>query len=489
MVVKAAIYARISRDDVGDGAGVARQQADCQAVCERRGWSVEATLVDNDVSAFSGKQRPGYQSLIGLISAQAIDVVVAWAPERLHRSPRELEDFIQLVERTGTSVETLKAGTWDVSSSHGRLVARMLGAVSRAESERIGERVSRAHQQAKSEGLWRGPIPYGMRKSDQPGRPEPDPQTADVVRQLFDRIIRGESLCALARDLNHRGIRPRRGSAWTHTGVDRLLASPALGGLIESEGELRAAAFTGVVPANEWRTAKAALRRRPRGELRRPREKLTLLGGLIRCDEHDCVCYGGGTDYGQSYQSNAPGLCYITIPRPPVDDFVTAVVIERLSRPDAAAAFAVPKTVSTADNEVEELELRRQDLADLVADGLLPLAVARSRLEGISERLAAIETQRAPQALPRDAFQNPAEAWSRWTVTQRRDVLRVLFRAITLKHARPKQGPRTDLTRLTFHWADDGSVDGRHATRVAVSPAEPGAFLEAERTSACSAAS
>jgi len=67
---------------------------------------------------------------------RAVDVVVAWAPERLHRSPRELEDFLELLERTGCTVETVKAGTWDVSSSHGRLVARMLDAVSRAESKR-----------------------------------------------------------------------------------------------------------------------------------------------------------------------------------------------------------------------------------------------------------------------------------------------------------------------------------------------------------------
>ena len=80
---------------------------------------------------------------MNLIRAGTVDVVVAWAPERLHRS-RELEDFIELIEATGTAVETIKAGAWDVGTSHGRLVARMLGAVSCAESERTGERISRA---------------------------------------------------------------------------------------------------------------------------------------------------------------------------------------------------------------------------------------------------------------------------------------------------------------------------------------------------------
>jgi site-specific DNA recombinase len=149
--VRAALYCRISRDDAGDGLGVERQEQDCRALAARRGWEVVTCFVDNDLSAFSGRTRPGYQRLLQAIQAGLVDVVLAWAPERLHRSPRELEDFLELIERTGTGVETIKAGVWDVSTSHGRLVARMLGAVSRAESERTGERVSRA---SNDQNLW-----------------------------------------------------------------------------------------------------------------------------------------------------------------------------------------------------------------------------------------------------------------------------------------------------------------------------------------------
>ena len=243
----AVIYCRISRDDLGDGAGVARQEEDCRVVCERKGWSVIEVLTDNDVSAFTGRTRPAYSRLISMIAAGSVDVVVAWAPERLHRSPRELEDFIDLLEHAGVAVETVKAGSWDVSTSHGRLVARMLGAVSRAESERIGERVSRAHQQAKSAGLWRGPIPYGMRPSTMKGKPEPDPDRIGVVQEIAIRIQRGDALTAIAADLNVRGVPPKRGKRWSHTGVLRLMASPALGGMVRADGILLQAAFDGVL--------------------------------------------------------------------------------------------------------------------------------------------------------------------------------------------------------------------------------------------------
>ncbi|MDP9434341.1 MAG: recombinase family protein [Actinomycetota bacterium] len=299
--MRAALYCRISRDDAGDGLGVERQEQDCRALAARRGWEVVTCFVDNDLSAFSGRTRPGYQRLLQAIQAGLVDVVLAWAPERLHRSPRELEDFLELIERTGTGVETIKAGVWDVSTSHGRLVARMLGAVSRAESERTGERVSRAHQQAKQRGLWRGPIPYGLRPSATPGCPEPDPEQADVVADIYERLLRGDALTRIAQDLNDRGVLPRRGKLWTHTGIDRLISSPALGGLIEVDGELRRAAFSGVVEAEVWREARAALRRRPRGESRRPREKLTLLGGIMTCAQHGSVCVGGSAAHASTY--------------------------------------------------------------------------------------------------------------------------------------------------------------------------------------------
>jgi site-specific DNA recombinase len=137
-------------------------------------------FVENDASALMA-QRPVYHRLLNGIEDLQVDAVVAWSPERLQRSVRELEDFIELIERNHVSVETVKAGLWDLSSSHGRLVTRLLGAVARHESERLGERISRAHRQAMQRGLWRGSAPYGMKLSDTPGILVGDPTKALLV--------------------------------------------------------------------------------------------------------------------------------------------------------------------------------------------------------------------------------------------------------------------------------------------------------------------
>lgn len=448
-----AIYARISRDDTGDELGVERQRQDCEAICDRRGWTLRHRYVDNDVSAYSGRARPAYQQMLQDVSSGRINAVVAWAPERLHRSPRELEDFLELIDRTGTTVETVKAGAWDVSTSHGRLVARMLGAVSRAESERIGERVSRAHQQAKERGLWRGPIPYGMRASAVPGMPEVDELQGPIVEEIFNRVLRGEALTAIARDLNRREVRPRRGQAWTHTGVIRLIASPALGGLIGLEDGLHEAAFQGVVPREDWSAAGAALRRRPRGETRRPREKLTLLGGLLECQEHNCRCFGSSASHAAIYCAGAPGQCHISIKRSTADDVVTQLVFARLRLPDAIALFSPPFASDSASAEIADLRQRREDLADLVADGSLPASTARPRLAALLERLQVLEAEQHQVGVDPQLFEDPENVWRRWSLPQRRSALRTLFTQITLRHVGPRGGPRADPTRVGVAWA------------------------------------
>lgn len=449
----AAVYTRISRDDFDDGLGVARQEIDCRALAVRRGQTVQRVYSDNDISAFTGRRRPAYAELCDAIQNRTVSHVFAWAPERLHRSPRELEDFLELIDRTGVIVETVKAGTWDVSTSHGRLVARMLGAVSRAESERTGERISRAHQQAKAMGRWRGPIPFGMQPSDSPGLPEPDPEQAPLVTDIYQRVLRGDALGRIAADLNRAGQRPRRGKEWTHTGVLRLVASPALGGLVDVDGELRPAAFTGVVDAGTWQQAQTAIKNRPRGETRRPREKLTLLGGILTCAEHGHVCFGGSAEHSPVYVANGPGRCYVSITRAAADELVTAVVINRLSRPDARQLFE-PAADPAVDEERQALRQRRDGITQLLGEGLVQPTAARPQLVAIADRLAELEQHTALPAVDDDLLQQPPETWNRLTQPQRRAVLRVLFDKITVRHGGQAGGPRADPTRMSVIWHD-----------------------------------
>lgn len=274
------------------------------------------------------------------------------------------------------------------------------------------------------------------------------------MADIYERVLRGDALTRIAQDLNDRGVLPRRGKLWTHTGIDRLISSPALGGLIAVDGELRRAAFTGVVDSGTWRETRAALRRRPRGEARRPREKLTLLGGIMTCAEHGWVCQGGSAAHAATYVASGPSRCHVSITRAAADQLVTEVLMRRLAQPDAVTLLR-PTEETDGTAEMAELRQRRDELAELVADGLLTASNARPRLTAIAERLAKLEAESTPARLDPQVLVHPRQVWESWSIPQRREALRVLLDKVTLRHVGPGGGPRADPTRVRIIWASE----------------------------------
>ena len=66
-------YTRISEDPEGLALGVRRQEEDCRALAQRRGWEVAGVRQGNDVSAFNTKvMRPEFEALQGPTRASSM---------------------------------------------------------------------------------------------------------------------------------------------------------------------------------------------------------------------------------------------------------------------------------------------------------------------------------------------------------------------------------------------------------------------------------
>ena len=63
--MRAAIYTRISRDTTGEAAGVDRQLRACTELAKQLEWDVVTVFSDNDISAYSGRTRPGFEKAPG----------------------------------------------------------------------------------------------------------------------------------------------------------------------------------------------------------------------------------------------------------------------------------------------------------------------------------------------------------------------------------------------------------------------------------------
>jgi DNA invertase Pin-like site-specific DNA recombinase len=166
-VIRCFVYARISEDREGAHLATERQTEDCQDLAERLSTpQVEYRIVrvfeDNDLSAYSGKPRPGYLAMLAALRNGEADCVLAWHTDRLHRSPAELETYIDVCGPSAIPTRTAKAGDLDLSTATGRMIARQLGVQARYEVERMIERSRRARDQKVEHGEYAGgPRPLG----------------------------------------------------------------------------------------------------------------------------------------------------------------------------------------------------------------------------------------------------------------------------------------------------------------------------------------
>ena len=55
------------------------------AFADRFGWEIVDRFDDNDISAFNGKTRPGFEVLLDAMKTGQIDALICWYTDRLHR--------------------------------------------------------------------------------------------------------------------------------------------------------------------------------------------------------------------------------------------------------------------------------------------------------------------------------------------------------------------------------------------------------------------
>lgn len=370
---------RISQDRDGTRLGVERQEQDCRKLAKRLGWQVRNVYVDNDISAYNGKRRPEYQALLTEIESGGLDGVIAWHPDRLHRSPLELETYIDLSDKFGIQTHTVQAGSWDLSTPSGRAVARTLGAWARYESEHKGERIRRARQQQAKAGGWHGGMrPYGFEKDGVTIRPA---EAAEIAKAT-EAVVSGVSLRSLVRDLNERGIPTATGrGVWTSIVLKDTIMRPRTAGLSSYRGEIVGeAAWPAIVPEETWRAACAILSDPARctnggrgGTVRWLGSGLYVCGV---CGEAKLRVGTGGSVKRHTYRcgnrSVRDGGGHVTREASSLDAYVEEVIVGRLSEPGLLELLLAADTdQDTAAKRVELVAVReRQDeLAGLFAAG------------------------------------------------------------------------------------------------------------------------
>lgn len=491
------LYGRVSQARDGRSTSVDDQLTSLRAWARREGWPVAGEYRDDNVSASRyahGKLRDGWRDTMDAVAGGRARALLVW---EISRTSRDLGVYADLADTCRRHRVQLGYGgrLYDLRSAADSMAVGLSALVAESASHETSERTRRAVQSRAAAGTVHAQLPYGYRRTIDPvsGRTlrwEIDPERAAVVREIARRLLSGaESADAVAADLTRRGVpapgagrcargcgcrartgRPDPGwvgehrtmsGKWTGGNMSRMVARPAYAGFRVHGGTV-VEGVTGVQPpilTVAEHHALVALRQDPARDRWRQSTHVRHLGsGIYRCGRPGC------DGRMRVVQHRAPtyscrGCHRVARRQAEVDAWVEAVIVARLSRPDALTELTGPDAAETRREAEERVAALRAELVQaqgMLSRGEITLGDVASWRRGWEPRMAAAEAEARPALPPGVAGMVCPDAGALWDaagVEVRRAVLAALVVVTILPTGRRGGAPRPfdpDLVRIEW---------------------------------------
>jgi site-specific DNA recombinase len=397
--------------------------------------------------------------------------VIVYHLTRMTRNRRERAEFIDAFHSCKVNVSEAQGGDYDLSTAAGRTWVDIQGALATWESEIKSERIVASAARRARSGRPSGDLGYGWEKhgSGASATWTEHPHEAQVVREIVDRLLAGETLRGVTDALNRRGEPAPNSAAWGKTSIKKLaLRESNIAVRVHHRGQPDKERFDGCWPPIVDKTKHEKVvgllsrsARRTNGVARPGARRHLLSWGIGECG----VCgaklravtkrgkYGRPLDL---YVCDGKGC--VGRSEPAVDELVRDVVIGRLSMPDALDwLIGDDQEARRWSERVDELNRRLADAADAYAEGAITAEQLRRITARLQPDLEEAEQSRAESVVPLDIealrpLAGPAahERWNEMTVSQRRAVVETLGIRVVIDRTRPGPGFNPDDVRIEW---------------------------------------
>ncbi len=490
---RVAIYARLSRNPNGESESVERQVTSCRQYAASHDWpEVPDSLVfkDDDISAYSGKRRPGLEALWKTVDAGQVDAIVVWKLDRLTRRFSDAGPILTRLRDNKADLVSVQE-TLDTTTPIGSALIGILIAIAENESLNTSIRAKSYQADAATKGKIHagGRRTFGYTQTRRDGNgglltdtvPEEADATREAVRRLIGKDGESHSLRSVAAWLNDQGLLTTAGKPWVGRSVRQYVRSPKIAGLrthtTEGKDGKKVTILTdgeGWEPIISKEDREALLLRLgtqnptvvtgPAGQRSGVRHLLT---GLATCGKTNsktrCLC--GALMYVHHNRYWCQKCNGVSIICQPFEDYVTNQVLTFLSDAKLKPVYGVISvTAMEAELKVDEAELARVNRLRFIERTLTDKEWESLRDE-LTERIAA--STAALKAAERDATEGPLQPgsrpdldawWENVEIEDRRAAMRSVLSSVLVTPT-DKRGAGLDFSRIKLGYRFDRFVE------------------------------
>ena len=299
---KAVIYARYSSDNQRD-ASIDQQTKACTTFAMEKGFQIVRTYDDRALTGKTDK-RPSFLRMIKDSAKRDFKYVIVYSLDRFSRNKYDSAIYKQKLKENGVTVLSAMEHITDDPTGH--LMESILEGFAQYYSDELSQKIHRGLTDNAEKCIVNGSVPLGYRRGKD-GHAEIIPEEAEIVREIFRRVLEGEPLIRIAEDLNRCGITTKKGAPWNKSSFNRILSNERYIGVYLYKGHRTEGGFPIIVDKETFDSAQVYIKGKPRARggtaRRRCKGDTYLLTGKLWCGECDSPMSGmsGKSTYNEPY--------------------------------------------------------------------------------------------------------------------------------------------------------------------------------------------
>ena len=349
------------------------------------------------------------------------DIIIVWKLDRFARNRYDSAHYKSVLRKNG--VKVISATEAISEGAEGILLESLLEGLAEYYSVELGVKVSRGQTdnalKARHNG---GMVPYGL-TVDEERHYQPDPLTAPVVHEIFQRYADGDSVAEIIRSLSARGIQTKTGgSQLSYNSVNNMLRSRKYMGEYSYGDIVIPDAIPAIVSQELFDLAQQRLLKNKRAPAKAKAKVDYLLTTKLYCGKCNTYMVGesGVGKMGKIYNyykclsnkrrrgcKQKKAVKKDWIEQIVVQDTVNYVLQDKEINRIAKALMVLQEkedtTLPLLRKELEETEKGLKNMADAIQQGIIT-NTTKQRLEELEARKADIEIKILQTELQKDVL-------------------------------------------------------------------------------------